>query len=94
MINHRDKTQQGEEKSATPHNILEDSRLQDELGHIHPDKISQAQSTIHDISDLPLSDSLIDQSSQIIRQTELFIQKSRKVRIRLMNRKDPLSRTR
>jgi hypothetical protein len=93
-INQCDNSQQGEEKSATPYNIRGDSRLHNELGHIHPDRISQAQSTIHNISDLQLSDSLIDQSSQIIKQAELFIQKFQKDQKWLTNWKDPLSRTR
>jgi hypothetical protein len=93
-INHHDKSQQGEEKSATLHNSQGDSRLHNELGHIHPDRISQTQSTIHNISDLQISDSSIDQSAHIITQAELFIQKSRKDGKRLTSRNDPLSRTR
>jgi hypothetical protein len=93
-INQCDNSQQGEEKSATPYNIRGDSRLHNELGHIHPDRISQAQSTIHNISDLQLSNSLIDQSSQIIKQAELIIQKFQKDQKWLTNWKDPMSRTR
>jgi hypothetical protein len=87
-INQPDKSQQGEEKSAMPHNIPGDSRLRNKLGHIHPDRISLAQSIIHDISDLHLSESSIDQSSQIINQAESFFQKFRKDRKRLTNRND------
>jgi hypothetical protein len=93
LINHHDKSPQGEEKSAMPYNIRCDSRLHNELRHIHPDGISQAQTTIHNISDLQLSNLLIDQSSQIIKQAESFIQKSLMNRKRLTNRKDPLSHT-
>jgi hypothetical protein len=77
-----------------PHNIQGDSRLHNKLGHIHPDGISQAQCTIHDISDLQLSDSSIDQSSQMIEKAELFISKSQKNRKRHTNRNDPFSHTR
>jgi hypothetical protein len=93
-INQHDKSQQGEEKSATPHNIQGNSRLHNQLGHIRPYRISQTQSTIHNISDLQISDSSIDQSSHINTQAELFIQKSRKDGKRLTSRNDPLSCTR
>jgi hypothetical protein len=56
MFNQCDKSQQAEGKSAMPHNIKGHSRLHNELGHIHPDRISQAQCTIQNISDLLLGD--------------------------------------
>jgi hypothetical protein len=91
MINQCDKSQQGEEKRATPHNIRGNSIIHNELGHIHSDRISQAQSKIYDSSDLQLSDSSIDQSSQISKQGQFCIQKSWKDRKQLANRNDPLS---
>jgi hypothetical protein len=93
-IDQNDKSQQGEEKSGTPHNIQGNSRLHNQLGHIHPYRISQTQSTIHKISDLQLCDALIDQSPQMIKQAELIIQKSRKNWVRLTSLNYPLSRTR
>jgi hypothetical protein len=93
-INQPDKSQQGEEKSATPHIIWGDSRLHKELGHIRPDRISHAKSTMHNISDLRLSNSSINQSSRIIKKAQSLIQKSQKDWKRLTNQNDLLSRTR
>jgi len=74
--------------------MQEDLGSHNESSYIHPDRISQVHSMIHDISDLLLSSSSPDQHAQFIEQTEQFIQKSRKDRKQFKRKIDPLSHTR
>jgi len=82
------------EVSTMPWDIQDDLRLYNDSGHIHPDRTSHVQPTINDLSDLQLSSSLLDQCSQIVKETERFIQKSQKARKTFKKHRDPLLRTR
>ena len=82
--------------SAVPQDIQEESRVINETRHIHPDRVPQVQDTNIDVSDLDLDSSGNKQQLRVVQQTEQFVQRSRKERKQLVNRKqaDPLSKTR
>jgi len=82
--------------STTPQDVQRDCRSDSVPSNIHPDRISQTQLMIHDTSGSELDDSEPVQLLQIIRNTEQFIQTSRKERKEFHKQKqiDQLSKTR
>jgi len=74
--------------------MQEDSRLHNESGYIHPDRISHVHNTIHAISNLQLSTLSLDQYPQFVEKSEPFIQKPRKDKKQFKTKTDSLSRTR
>ena len=80
--------------SVTPRDIREDSRSPNQLGYVHPDRISQVYTSINEISDLDLNRAEPSPVSKLVEKTEQFIRKSRKERKAFKKRTDLLSRTR
>ena len=82
------------EASAIPRDAQEKSRTIVDLQHIHPDRVSQVEGVIDDISNLDLRNSEGSRVSQLLEWTEQFIQSSQKKRKDYKKQKAPLSRTR
>jgi len=82
--------------STIPRDVQGDCMSDSVPGNIHPDRISQTQTTIHDISGSELDDSEPVRLPQIIRNTEQFIQTSWKERKEFHKQKhiNQLSKTR
>jgi hypothetical protein len=77
-----------------PMDSRDNSRIHMDIDYIHPDRVSQAQGTIHDIDDLELDESEPDRLLRITKSTEQCIQKSWKDWKEFKNRAKLLSRTR
>jgi len=96
MSNQIDTSYRRKRVSTIPRDVQGDCRSDSVPGNIHPDRISQTQSMIHDISCSELDDSEPVLLLQIVRNTEQFIQTSRKERNEFHKQKqiDQLSKTR
>jgi len=68
------------EASAIPRDAQEKSRTVVNPQHIHPDRVSQVEEVIYDISELDSRNSEGSRVSQFLERTEQFIQSSQKKR--------------